>query len=133
MNHSVPMTLREPLSMHDAREALQVLSKQRRAAEEELADQITRSAQAEADYRRKLAQEFVKAEGTAAEREAKARAAAADTSYQRDLQSGLVKACQERLHGLDGERASLHRLIEMSITLIRSTEMGMQPSWSKAA
>lgn len=132
MTHSVPMTLREPLSMLDAREALQLLSKQRRAAEGELAEQITRSAQAEADYRRGLAEQFVRVEGTAAEREAKARAAVAGLSYQRDLQAGLVKACQERLHGLDGERASLHRLVEMSIALIRSTEMGVQPAWQAA-
>lgn len=132
MTHSVPFTLNEPLSMLDAREALQLLSRQRRAAEGELAEQIDRAANAEADYRRGLAEQFVRVEGTAAEREAKARAAVADLSYQRDLQGGLVKACHERLHGLDGERASLHRLVEMSIALIRSTEMGTQPAWSAA-
>lgn len=134
MTHSIPLTLHEPLSMLDAREALQVLSKQRRMAETELRDQIDKAATAEMAARKALAQAFVSAEGgTAAEREANARSIASSFFYKRDLETGLVKACQERLHGLDGERASLHRLVEMSIALIRATEMGSQPAWKQAA
>lgn len=128
--HSVPLDLRDPLSLGDARDSMQLLSRQRRSAEQELRDQIERAAQAEADYRRALAAEFVKVDGTAAEREAKARANVADLSYKRDLQHGLVKACQERLQGLDGERASLHRLVEYSIVVTRATEAQQPPAFA---
>ncbi len=114
--------------MLDAREAMQLLSRQRRAAEQEHRNQIERAAEAERSYRKGLARAFVETEGTAAEREAKARAQVADLSYQRDLQAGLVKACMERLQGLDGERASLHRLVEYSVRLVAVTEA--EPAWS---
>jgi hypothetical protein len=131
--HPEPMTLRDPLSIDDARDSLRAVADLRRHAEAELRAQVERSATAEADYRRALATAFVTVEGgTAAEREARPRAAVADLSYQRDLQAGLVKACLERIQGLDGERASIHRLVEYSMQLVRATEQQPAPSWSAA-
>lgn len=108
-------SLTEPLDMDDAREATKALGRQRQDAREHFERAIEKAADAERDYRKTLAFCFVKAEGdTAAQREANARAAAADASYKRDLKAGLVKAAQERLNEIDAVRASLHRLIEWS-------------------
>jgi hypothetical protein len=112
------LTLTQPLDIDDARIASRRLSEQRRAAEQELEKLTEKAADAEATYRKMLAQAFVKAEGsTAAEREAHARAAVVDHSYARDLAAGMVKVQTERLRGLEGERAMLRALIDWSMRI----------------
>lgn len=110
-----PLLLENPLEIDDARRASHALAQQRRAAETDL-DRLTRdAAEAERVYRKTLSESFLKADGdTAAMREAKAKAMAADAGYDRDLAVGLVKACSERLRGLEGERSQLKTLSEWS-------------------
>lgn len=118
MTNPSSLTLREPLDVDDAREAARLLARQRRAAEDWHRELTEQAAEAEAEYRRALAGEFAKVEGgTAAEREAKARAGVADRSYQRDLKAGMVKVAVERLRGLEGERAMLRALTEWSMRM----------------
>jgi hypothetical protein len=110
-----PLLLENPLEIDDARRASHALAQQRRAAEVDL-DRLTReAAEAERAYRKRLSQAFLTAEGdTAAMREAHAKAQASDASYERDLKVGLVKACHERLRGLEGERSQLKTICEWS-------------------
>ncbi len=104
-----------PLDYHDAREAYRVLGEQRKSAREAYERAFDRSADAEREYRKALAQAFVSVEGgTAAEREANARAKVSDLSYQRDLSAGLIKVAHERLNEIDAHRQSLNRLVDWS-------------------
>ena len=110
-----PLLLENPLEIDEARRASHALAQQRRAAETRLEELATEAAEAERAYRKKLAQSFLVAEGdTAAMREAHAKSLAADAGYQRDLKVGLVKAQQERLRGLEGERSQLKTIAEWS-------------------
>lgn len=113
MNPSA-LTLRQPLDVDDARAAARELATQRRAAEREHERLTQTAADSERAYRQAFAKAFVQAEGTAAEREAKARSAAADEAYKRDLAAGMVKVLVERLRGLEGERSMLKSLVEWS-------------------
>jgi hypothetical protein len=104
--------------MEDARAAYKVLGEQRKSAREAYERAFDRSADAEREYRKALAQAFVSVEGgTAAEREANARARVSDLSYQRDLSAGLIKVAHERLNEIDAHRQSLNRLCEWSMKL----------------
>lgn len=113
-----PLLLENPLEIDDARRASHALAQQRRAAEADL-DRLTRdAAEAERVYRKALSEAFLTATGdTAAMREAKAKAMASDAGYDRDLAAGLVKACIERLRGLEGERAQLRQLSDWSMRM----------------
>ena len=112
-----PLSLTQPLDLDDAREAAREMSSQRRATEEMLKKQNLIAADAEANYRRAFADAFVRAEGTAAEREAIARAVSSGAARDRDIQERLFKVFQERLRGLEGERAMLRQLMEWSSRL----------------
>lgn len=113
-----PLLLENPLEIDEARRASHALAQQRRAAEADL-DRLTRdAADKERLYRKRLAECFLTAQGdTAAMREAHAKAEASDAGYERDLAAGLVKACHERLRGLEGERSQLKTLSEWSAKL----------------
>ena len=115
MSFMGPLLLENPLEIDDARRASHALAQQRRAAEVDL-DRLTRdAAEKERLYRKAFAQVFLVAEGaSAAQREAHAKAASADAAYERDLAAGLVKACIERLRGLEGERSQLKSICEWS-------------------
>jgi hypothetical protein len=123
-----PLIMEQPLDIDDARLAARRLADQRRAAEQDL-ERLTREAsEKEAAYRKALAQAFVQTEGTAAEREAKAKAAVADKSYERDLAAGMVKVQTERLRGLEGERSMLKSLVEWSMRITEATRERYAPS-----
>lgn len=110
-----PLLLEQPLAIDDARRASHALAQQRRSAEEDLTRLTEEAAEAERAARKQLAQSFLVAEGaSAAHREAHARSLAADAFYERDLKVGLVKACHERLRGLEGERSQLKTICEWS-------------------
>ena len=122
--------LDNPLHGGEAREAAHRLSEIRRRAEAELEAAIEKAGATEAAYRKTLARAFVTVDGaTAAQREAAARSVASDAAYDRDLAAGMVKVCQERLRGLEGDRAMLRVLIEWS----RSQEERAMPAERAAA
>lgn len=122
MSNPRRLILEDPLDIDEARHASKVLAGQRRDAEKALDTLVTEAAQAEADYRKALAQAFVTAEGSsAAHREASARSSVSDKSYQRDVKQGLVKAQTERLRGLEGERSMLKSLIDWSSRINEET------------
>lgn len=114
-----PLLLEQPLEIDDARRASHALAQQRRAAEVLLEERVEDAAEKERLARKKLAESFLVAEGaSAAQREAHARSLAADAFYERDLAAGLVKACHERLRGLEGERSQLKTLSEWSARML---------------
>lgn len=116
MNPSA-LTLEQPLEIDDARRASRRLADQRRTAEDELKARTEAAAENERLYRLAYAKAFVEAEGTAAEREAKAKSVASQEAFERDLAAGMVKVCVERLRGLEGERSQLKSLTEWSMRL----------------
>lgn len=120
-----PLVLERPLEIDDARRASRRLADDRRSAEADLKAAVEKAAEKERDYRKALAQAFARSagEGTAAQREANARSAAAQAAYERDLAAGMVRVHQERLRGLEGERAQLRALLEWSMRL---NEQGVQ-------
>lgn len=116
--------------MHDAREAARAISGQRRnaralleAAIDDLESALANEAEKERSYRKLKAEKWLRAEGdTAKAKEAWVDAESAQARYERDIASGLVKGAQQRvrlaeekLAEVDGERASLHRLLEWSM------------------
>lgn len=117
MTNPAALTLEQPLDISDARRASRRLADQRRQAEDEHRRHAEEAAEAERGYRKAYSKAFVQAEGTAAEREAKAKAESADEAYKRDLAAYMVKVCAERLRGLEGERSQLKTLCEWSMKL----------------
>lgn len=117
MSNPVALHLERPLEIDEARLASRRMSEQRRAAEDALQAQVQKAAEAERVYRKRYAVEFVQAQGTAAEREAVAKAGSADECYERDLAAAMVKVQTERLRGLEGERSQLKSLTEWSMRL----------------
>lgn len=117
MTNPAALTLEHPLDIDDARRASRRLAELRRDAEDAHAEMTKTAAEKEREYRKAYSLAFVAATGTAGEREAKAKAAAADEAYERDLASGMVKVQAERLRGLEGERSQLKSLTEWSMKL----------------
>lgn len=111
------LTLEHPLDIDDARRASRRLAELRRDAEDAHERMTKDAAEAERNYRKAYSAAFVQATGTAAEREAQAKAASADQAYARDLAAGMVKVQVERLRGLEGERSQLKSLTEWSMRL----------------
>jgi hypothetical protein len=117
MNNPVALHLERPLEIDEARTAARRMAEQRREAENALQLQVEKAAETERAYRKAFSEAFVAAEGTAAAREAEAKAASADECYQRDLAAGMVKVQTERLRGLEGERSMLKSLVDWSSRL----------------
>ncbi len=117
MTNPTALHLSEPLSLDDARQASLKLARQRREAEDAHERFVTEAADTEHAYRKRYAHAFIAAEGTAAEREAIARAESADEARKRDIAAGMVRVQQERLRGLEGERSQLRGLVEWSMRL----------------
>ncbi len=117
MTNPAALNLEEPLEINEARDASRVMARQRRAAEDSLQRTVEQSAEAERVYRKAFSQAFIAAEGTAAAREAEAKAKSADECYARDLAAGMVRVQTERLRGLEGERSMLKSLVDWSSRL----------------
>jgi hypothetical protein len=117
MTNPAALRLEQPLEIDDARRASRRLAELRREAEDSHETMTKEAAEAERVYRKKYAEEFIRATGTAGEREAKAKAESADEAYVRDLKAGMVKVQVERLRGLEGERSQLKSLTEWSMRL----------------
>jgi hypothetical protein len=109
--------LERPLEIDEARLASRRMAEQRRAAEDDLQHRVETAAEAERLYRLAFSKAFIAAEGTAAAREAQAKAESADECYARDLATGMVKVQTERLRGLEGERSQLKSLTDWSSRL----------------
>lgn len=114
--------LGDPLEIDDARKAAHITARMRRRAEEELARRVQTRAEAEGDYREKLAKEIViqKAEhgATAAKELAHQDAEVKKALIAFKVAEGMVVAAQERLKGLEGERSMLKSLIDWSATIM---------------
>jgi hypothetical protein len=117
VTNPVALHLERPLEIDEARLASRRMAEQRRAAEDELQRLTTLAAEAEREYRKAFSRAFVAAEGTAAAREAEAKAASADECYARDLSAGMVRVQTERLRGLEGERSMLKSMVDWSARL----------------
>ena len=117
MTNPVALHLEQPLAIDEARTAARAMAAQRRDAEDTLQTMVEEAAQTESDYRRAFSEAFVRAEGTAAAREAKAKAESADECFRRDVAAGMVRVQTERLRGLEGERSLLKSLVDWSSRL----------------
>lgn len=109
--------LERPLEIDEARLASRRMAEQRRAAEDELQRCVEQAAETERLYRLAFSRAFIDAEGTAAAREAEAKAISANECYARDLAAGMVRVQTERLRGLEGERSQLKSLTDWSARL----------------
>jgi hypothetical protein len=113
------LTLEDPLQVDEARRATRIIAVRRRAAREALREAEEGLAEAERLYRKARAVAYVVNKGapSAGMRDAMVDDETADARYERDVARGLVNAQSELLKELDGERASLHRLIDWSMKL----------------
>lgn len=117
MSEHGALHLERPLEIDEARLASRRMAEQRRAAEDDLQQRVERAAETERLYRLAFSRAFIAAEGTAAAREAEAKAKSADECYARDLAAGMVRVQTERLRGLEGERSQLKSLTDWSSRL----------------
>jgi hypothetical protein len=117
MSEHGALHLERPLEIDEARLASRRMAEQRRAAEDDLQRRVEAAAETERKYRLAFTKAFIAAEGTAAAREAQAKAESADECYARDLAAGMVRVQTERLRGLEGERSQLKSLTDWSSRL----------------
>jgi hypothetical protein len=117
MSNPTALHLEQPLEIDEARAAARAMATQRREAENTLQRLVDEAAVAEREYRKAYALAFVSTEGTAAAREAEAKALSAEQCYARDVSAGMVKVQHERLRGLEGERSMLKSLTDWSSRL----------------
>lgn len=106
------------VSYQQAQEGLHDIAQRRRAARTELAAAHQALADTEAAYRRARAQAYGSVQGpTAQAREAIVDAQTSGERRARDIAKGRIDVARAALDEIDGERASLHRLIEWSMRL----------------
>jgi hypothetical protein len=107
----------EPFDFNQARAGLSRIAQQLRDSEDFHRTQVERLADAEAAYRKGLAQAYVRhrADGKGAgEADVLSKGDCADLSRERDIAAGMVRAALEALENRRGDRASLHRLADWS-------------------
>lgn len=113
-----PFSRREPIDYEDAREALRKLAEQRREALQDLETESFALVDAERDYRKGRAEARVSCKGTtAADRKDEIDSATADLRHTRDGARMRVDIVKEKLEEVDGQRASVHRLVDWSAQL----------------
>jgi hypothetical protein len=113
-----PMRFTQPLDHTEARAALRECANNRHQARDWLQRATQQRAEKEKAYRKLRAQKWVGApEGTAKMREDWVNDQSAQARYERDVAVGVIRAAEERLDEIDGERASLHRLIDWSMKI----------------
>jgi hypothetical protein len=113
------LRLEDALQVDEARRAVHIIALRRREARTALERAENDLADKQRLYRRAKADAYVKrADMRPADAQKVAvEADAADAEYARDVARGLVKAQEELLKEIDGERASLHRLLDWSMKL----------------
>jgi hypothetical protein len=99
VNNPTRLHLEDPLEIDEARRAARRMSEVRRAAEHDHEQAVEKAADAEAAYRKAYSQAFIKATGTAAEREAIAKADSAKECRERDITAGMVKVSRRTAQG----------------------------------
>lgn len=134
------LKLEDALQVDEARHAVRIIAERRRAAREALSKAEDALAEKQRLYRRAKAEAYIRrAEVKPADAQKVAvEADVADVEYDRDIARGLVKVQEELLRQIDGERASLHRLIDWSAKLDPyategQRDSGPQPQWSGRA
>ncbi len=103
--------------MAEVRAAAHKLAESRREARRDYERYSEQTADAERDYRKRLAIAFAESKSrdvTAAQAELEAHAAAADHKHRRDLASSLAKSCLLRIEELEADRAMLRQLGDWS-------------------
>jgi hypothetical protein len=126
---TAPFAFGQPLDQDDARQALRMVAEQRHQARDWYQRAIEQRADMERVYRKARAAAWARhTDGTAKEREDQVNDVTADARYERDVADGIVRAALERLAEVDGERASLHRLIDWSMRLDPHAQEGREPS-----
>ena len=108
----------EPYDFEQAKRVGLRLTMERRAALKGVEDAAIVHAKAEAAYRQELREQIVKdksAHGSTAGLEmARGSAEVARLREARDIAAGLLKAKELAVRGLEGDRATFHRLLEWS-------------------
>jgi hypothetical protein len=105
------------VDLSDFEAADKELAERRMAAREDFIEAAELGAQAERDYRRKVAVAYAeaKAEGLSDKRaEVEARSVAADLAFDRDLQAALAQAARMRVAECERSQASLRHVSERS-------------------
>lgn len=122
MNHHLelerPYQQQDPLDMDDARLASREISRLRRRAESDYRKAIEDRAHKEAEYRAALSKAIVRLKVDNASSAAAELARGDDTVKQAlidfRVSEGMVKAQEQRVLGVEGERSMLKSLIEYS-------------------
>lgn len=107
------MTDNAHMDFMELRSAAHDLALSRREARQDYEKQAKKAADAERDFRKKLAIEFTKARSTekgVGESEILANGEAADKRHERDLAQSLAKAALLRIEELEADRAMLRQL-----------------------
>jgi hypothetical protein len=110
----MPFIMDEPLDYESGRVALKTINSRRMDALRDLENATQELTEAERAYRKERARVIGDLDGTALEKQVKLDGDTADFRHRRDGAEWAVKIIQERLRELDGQRASLHRLVEWS-------------------
>lgn len=127
-----PMRFKDPLEFEDARQALRASAERIRAAEDEIETQITRAAEADAEYHRALARKVIslrtdeESPMRATEAELCARGSEEVSQYAqaRDIERDRVKLCFAILEDRRGDRASLHKVVDWSMRAAPEVQQG---------
>jgi hypothetical protein len=104
--------------MSEVRAAAHQLAQRRREARRDYERYTEQAADAERDYRKRLAQAFTtaksKSDTTATQAELEAHAAAADHRHRRDIAQAMAKSALLRIDELEADRAMLRQLGDWS-------------------
>jgi uncharacterized coiled-coil DUF342 family protein len=106
------------MDFSEIRTAAHHLAQKRRDARRDYERYSEQAADAERDYRKRLAKAFAEAKSagdvTAAQAELHAYAQAADHKHKRDLAQAMAKSCLLRIEELEADRAMLRQLGDWS-------------------
>jgi hypothetical protein len=109
------LALGNPLDVDEARKAARMIAEQRRAAIREYERHMRAAAEKNHAYRLAKAKAYLTVEGSdAAARKAAVEAEIADQEQAALIADGMVKAAQEWLRELEGERSLLKSLVDWS-------------------
>lgn len=125
---SDPYRLEDALQVDEGRRAAHIIAVRRRIARDELKKAEDSLAEKQKLYRRAKAEAYIKhaAVKPADAQKIAVEDSAADAEFERDLAKGMMHAQEELLKEIDGERASLHRLIDWSARLDPFASEGQQ-------
>lgn len=108
----------DPLEIDDARVAARRVSRLRRTAEADFRDAVEAAASAESDYRQAISKAIVDLKAqqgvTSTEAQERARGDCFKELVKYRVAEGMVKAAEQRLRGIEGERSLLKSLVDYS-------------------